>query len=291
MSTMTDFITGETIAATVMMIRNTQSALKPVVLVEGDKDRRILKNVLGHHAEVVPGHGKAETLDTLNYLDLIAASKWLIIIVDADFDRILNKKYNEMVLLTDVHDMDCEHIRSPAFVKVVQELCSEQKCQRAFSIKLTDNPEALAGEIRTLLLSMAAQIGALRLVSIQNNFMLAFKRVEHAKVLEKSRFAINLVSLINVVLAAGGKPGLTPVTLRVELEKVTALQYDPWQICQGHDITRLFVLAVRKYWGIGRLTIDEVERSLRLAYEAEHFWQSNLGKEVVARFRAMGYQI
>lgn len=288
MSQINQYISGETIAATVMMMRRSQLIPKPIVLVEGDKDRRVLRNALSHHAEVVPGSGKSLTLDALNYIDINSAMEWLIVVVDADFDRLLGIKHDRVVLLTDAHDMDCEHIKSRALVKVVEELCSERKCLKEFSIRKAENPQALASEIRKVLLSVAAPIGLLRLISIQNGFELAFKKVEHAKVLERARFAVNVSSLISVVLAAGAKTGVTPSVLERELEKARAAGYDPWQICQGHDITKLLALAVRKYWGVGRLTEDEVERGIRLAYEAEYLWQTALGNEINTRLRGMG---
>lgn len=291
MSHIAQFITGESIATTVHMVRKAQTTPRPVMLVEGDKDRRVLRTTLRDYADVIPGHGKATTLDALNYIDLAAVSGWLILIVDADFDRVLKVEHPPLVLLTDLHDMDCEHVRSPALNKVVQEICSEQKCRKAFKLNLKDNLDELTDAVRGALVSMAMPIGLLRLVSIEHDFRLAFKRIDHSKVLDPESPVLSKSKLISAALAAGAKPGVTATQLRAELSKAENSGYDPWQICQGHDLNKLFVVAVRKFWGVGKLSVEEVERSMRLAYETTFFWQTSLGKAVASRLKSMGLSI
>jgi hypothetical protein len=286
MSQMEQFITGETLAQTVLMVRKAQPRARPVMLVEGDKDRRVMRTTLRDRADVVPGHGKAVTLDSLHYLDVTSVKAWLIVVVDADFDRVSDVKHSDLVLLTDVHDMDCEHIRSRSLDKVVQELCSVQKCARHFGKDLKLEPEAVAACIRTELLNIAMPIGLLRLISIQKDYRLAFKKiVDHSKVLKDGELKIDELALVKTVVAAGAKPGVTVAILQTDLNEAKSKPYDPWQICQGHDLCKLLLIAVRKYWGIGRLTVEEIERSMRLAYEAEFFWETNLGVALLARFK------
>jgi hypothetical protein len=87
-------------------------------------------------------------------------------------------------------------------------------------------------------------------------------------------------------LAAGSSWEL--LTVKAELEAADNANYDAWQICQGHDLAKLFVIAVKKYWGIGKITAEEIERAMRLAYESAYFWKTDLGREIVHRFKKMG---
>lgn len=158
---------------------------------------------------------------------------------------------------------------------------------RTFSINPKTHPEALAVAIREALLKLAYPIGILRLISIQHDLGLKFKSIDHNKVLSSGKLVVDVSSLVKTVLAAGAKSGVTAATLNSELIRLAKNNYDPWQICQGHDLNKLFVLAVRKYWGIGKLSVEEIERNMRLAYEAEFFWETELGKELLLRFAAM----
>ncbi len=284
MSQIDQFVSGESIAASVMMVRKAQPSPRPVVLVEGDKDRRVLRTTLRSLADVVPGAGKAVTLDTLNYINIEECKAWLLVVVDADFDRILGLHHPELVLLTDSHDMDVEHIRSPSLNKVVQEICSSQKCKKLFTVSPGEDLDKVSDAIRAVLISLAQPIGLLRLISAQQDLGLAFKKIDHSKIVKKASLSIDVTALINVILAAGAKPGVTSAVLRTELTTAEGAGHDPWQICQGHDLDKLFVLAVRRYWGIGKLSVDEVERSMRLAYETTHFWRSHLGEAIIERF-------
>jgi hypothetical protein len=285
------YITGETLAATVMMVRQGQPRPRPIILVEGDKDRRILRNCLQGAVDIVPGAGKPPTLEALQYLHHDLVSPWLIIVVDADFDRLLNKSHPAVVILTDAHDMDCEHVRSPALEKVIEELCSPQKCMRHFKADMHKDIYAVADAVRRSLLKVGKVLGLLRLVSLKGDYRLSFKQLDHTKIVLRSSFEIDLDVLLHSILAAGAAPGVTVELLRAKLSEALQENYDGWQVCHGHDLIKLFAIGVRKFWGRGDVGADEAERALRLAYEGLFFWDSSMGHSLMARLEQMGCSI
>jgi hypothetical protein len=288
MSTIETYITGANIAATLTMARTGQVVKKPIVLTAGDKDQRVIRSAVKGCADVVPGSGKLETLDALNYLDIAEVEKWLVVVVDADFDRVLGVTRPAIVFVTDSHDMDCEHVRSDALVKVVQEICSQQKCQRAFGIDLKTDPEGVATVIREKLISLSLPLGLLRLISVREALQLSFKNIDHKKTVASRTLECNIDAVVDIVLAKSKLPAISPAGLKGKLITEQAASYDPWQICQGHDVAKFFVISVRKYWGVGGVSAEEIERSLRLAYESNYFWRTELGVSLKQRLEHLG---
>lgn len=285
------YITGPTLATEIEQIRKAQVTKRPILLMEGDSDRRTIRNILHTYVDIVPGNGKPTTLDALNHLNLPAIEDWFTAIIDADFDRILGTQYSSLVLITDSHDMDCEHIRSPALNKVVQELCSDQKCIKVFGLSINERLDELSASIRSTLLSLAMPIGLLRLVSLTRDLGLKFKELDHGKILQSDKIAVDLTLLCNRTMATGAKKHVAAHELLSEINKLAEANHDPWQLCQGHDMCKLFSLVVRKYLGAGNLSATETERALRLAYESAYFWRSDLGKRLRDRLRLMGVEI
>jgi hypothetical protein len=59
--------------------------------------------------------------------------------------------------------------------------------------------------------------------------------------------------------------------LMSSLEDVT---HDQWHVCCGHDLVAILALGLRRALGTndaGQVRAELIERSLRLAYEAEYF--------------------
>jgi hypothetical protein len=290
MDSIRSYVTPETICATVLMVKRGQAKERPVLLVEGDKDRRVIHHCLGSIVDVVPGDGKPVLLGAIEHIrnQDPELEKWLIVVIDADFDRILQKTYSPFVLLTDAHDVDCEYIRSPALNKVIGELCSDQRCEKHFGQKPSAELASVTDAIRSLLLTKAKILGTLRLLSIKLDFRLSFKQLDHTKIVPKTSFDIDRDVLIRVLMAAGASEGVTPELIRTKLEEALEANNNDWQICQGHDLIKLFAIGVRKFWGKADVTIEEAERGLRLAYERSFFWDTALGKTLRERLQQLG---
>jgi Protein of unknown function (DUF4435) len=287
MSSIKQFITGEGLATTLVMVRSGQAVRRAVLLVEGDKDRRVLRTSLGQFVDLVPGDGKPVILEAVERLKDEVLMSWLVVVLDADFDRLLGVDHPEVVLLTDAHDIDCEYFRTPALGKVISEFCSDQKCKRHFGKAHTDDLESVVQAIRQSVVRTGRIIGLLRLLSQREQWRIAFKKLDHTKIVSKDAFDIDVDALIRTVMAAGAAEGTTAERVRQRLAEEMGETYDQWQLCQGHDLTNLLAIGVRKFWGRGSVGAEEVERGLRLAYEQAFFWQSLLGQAIKLRLEQM----
>lgn len=289
MSLMRDYISGETIAHTVRMCRTAQAPKKPLVLVEGDTDVRIYRWAIEPLAEVVPGDGKAKNLEAfLQLQNDEGVSGWLIVIVDADFDRLMRRHPHQDVLLTDLHDIECEYLKSPALEKVIDELASPEKCSRAFGGEVAHDRRELAKAVREAILASAKVIGAARLLSQTKGYGMSFQNLDHTKLLVPRTLEIEGVHAMEVLLAAGATVSLNPDWLWGKVESVLSVACDLWQLCQGHDLVSLFAIGMRRLWGKGNLREEEAQRGLRLSYEGEFFWATDLGHKLAHRLREMG---
>jgi Protein of unknown function (DUF4435) len=56
--------------------------------------------------------------------------------------------------------------------------------------------------------------------------------------------------------------------------------HDPWQVCCGHDLTEILSFALQKTIGSMKVDAIELERSLRLAYEAAYFHSTQLYQSI-----------
>jgi hypothetical protein len=280
MSEIATYITGKNLAATVMMSRAAQDRKRPIIITEGGKDRRVLRSALHEEAELIHGNGKEETIDTIRHLDIIVVSRWLAIVVDADFDRLFGVSHHEMVLCTDCHDLDCEHLRSYALVKLASEICSRGHCMASFNCDIDLEPLVVADAIRKKLLAIARPLGLLRYLSISNRYELNFKSIDHKKLLKDDELEIDLDKLVSVVYSNSKNIRVSSDITKSELIHLLTQAFDDWQVCQGHDLCAFFAIAVKKHWGIGKISKEEIERSIRLAYESTFFWSTNLGQSL-----------
>ena len=283
--TLQEFVTPEFIAQSIVMIRDSQPNKRPVIVVEGESDQRILKQVLRKFADVFPGNGKWASLGAMKFLPKDAIGSWVLFVVDADFDHLRGVTYSDGVFLTDLHDFECELLRSEALCKVLNEYCSSTRCKSHFGDAANDI-FTLAENVRRLLLQQGKKIGRLRYVSELNHFGLKFKRLkDHSRVLKPRSIEVDSQKLIELVLAFGANPGVTTETIERELAKLGTKPIDDWQVCQGHDLVKLFAHGMKRMWGRGTTTEAEVESGLRLGFEEVYFWRTKLGKALYTRLQ------
>jgi hypothetical protein len=291
MSTLREYITPETIAQTVRMCRVAQPKNLPIVLVEGDTDVRVYRWSLKDCVEIAPGDGKQKNLDALALLcehDQYA-TEWLILIIDADFDHILGESYQPPVFVTDLHDIECEYLRSFALEKVLEEIGSRSRCLREFGSDVTDDPATLANAVRNAVLEAGKFFGAIRLFSMQERRDLCFKYLNHSKAFVPDSLTVSLEDLARVVAAANSDKGIDQTELLAVLSRID--NYDLWQLCQGHDLMAIFALGMRRCWGDRNVGEGDVRRSLRLSFEAVFFWQTQCGKQLQSHLTSLGVTI
>lgn len=286
MSDMQKYVTGETIAISLRMVRKAQKIARPIILVEGTTDVRLYRWMIGPAAEVVPGTGKENVLQAVERID--DCWGWCICVLDADFDRILGIERDNRILLTDLHDIECEYFRSDAFKKTLDEFCSFEKLRKAFPSISSDDLGRAVDEVRESVIAACAVIGCLRLVSAKKGFGLRFRGIDHRKVLSPKTVDVDLSELVRVVLANGAAISVSPDQLVELINAELEEKHDCWQLCQGHDLVSISCIGIRRVWGDGKINEYYLDRALRLAFEAPFFWSTHLGQSLAHKLQEMG---
>jgi hypothetical protein len=243
------------------------------VLVEGESDVRLFKRLLDPRTcELLAVHGKANVLGAIALLDG-DTFPGVLALVDADRDRVTGElPAGNNVLLTDTCDLESMLIESPAFDKVLTELGSETKI-KGF--------EASTGcGVRERLVEIVRPLGALRLVSERETLGLDFKELAFGDFVTRKDLVLDPAQMVTTVKNKSQMPALDEAGLLAKVATVTGDRaISSRDLGNGHDMVALLSLGLRAALGTRKhqeVTIEILERSLRLAYEEVFFRSSEL---------------
>lgn len=175
------------------------------------------------------------------------------------------------LLLSDLRDVECMMIASPAFESVLSELGSPAKIA-AFGGK---------EKVRHTLFDVCRPLASLRYISRIQNINFSFKKIDFEKFVEKRSMVIDeskLISHLSGLQAVGG-PRPTSSHL-ADAKAVCASSEHPAGVkyftsdlllLRGHDVMTALGLGLRILWGsltAAESTCESVERHFRLAFLA-----------------------
>jgi hypothetical protein len=267
---MKEYITKHTIANAVRMRRSLFDGT--FLIVEGPHDKRVYERIVDAEActfEIALGRNNAVgAIEILN----LAAFRGAVAIVDRDFHNVLDAvSFPLNVVMTDLHDIDCMMLSSPAFDHVMSEFVSE------------DRLDAFAAETNPLiahhLAANAAVLGCLRLVSLRSGYNLRFEGIEFHKFVDTETLSLNCAEMIREVLNKSQRHDLDVITLKDEVGAELLENHDHWQIVVGPDVISILSLGLRRV--LASHDAKEVspmilQRCLRLAYEPCFLKNTNL---------------
>ncbi|MDD1414379.1 DUF4435 domain-containing protein [Dolichospermum sp. ST_con] len=271
---MREFITVDRVANKIRQLRETYSG--SFLLVEGSSDKVFYErfvNKLACHLEITAGKPSSKQC-AIEILEILEKSNFqgVLAIVDADFDRLENlPSKSPNLLLTDTHDLETMLINSPALEKVVAEFGSEEKISQ------------LNQDIREVLLIIAISIGYLRYISQSDNLNLTFNGITFSKFIDEKNWQFNELKLIQEVKNKSQAFALKDEDIQQWLNSKKINNHDPWQVCCGHDLVEILSIGLRKAIGTNKAVDVEpnnLERSLRLAYEVVYFCKTQLYLEI-----------
>ena len=269
---MREFITVDRVANKIRQLRETYSG--SFLLVEGSSDKVFYErfvNKLACHLEITAGKPSSKQC-AIEILEILEKSNFqgVLAIVDADFDRLenlANKRPN--LLPTDTHDLETMLIKSPALEKVVAEFGSEEKISH------------LNQDVREVLLKIAISIGYLRYISQFDKLNLTFNGITFSKFIDEKNWQFNELKLIQEVKNKSQAFALKDEDIQQGLNSKKINNHDPWQVCCGHDLVEILSIGLRKAIGTNKAVDVEpnnLERSLRLAYEVVYFCKTQLSR-------------
>ena len=235
------------------------------LLVEGSTDKLFYSNLVNEKQcrIVVTIAGSSRKKRAIEVLTVLEKSDFpgILAIVDADFDHLESIVYtNQNLFLTDTHDSETMMLRSSALERVLAEYGSEDKIS------------ALPQDVRTLLLNAGMSIGYLRWTSQKDGLNLTFEGIKFSKFLDEKSLILDEIKLIQTVKDKSQNWDLKSDRLIQQI----ASQYDPWQVCCGHDLVKILSIGLQRVLGTVRKEPEDLETSLRLTYRPQDFLETQL---------------
>jgi len=223
---------------------------------------------------LVYSKGKNNAIGVINILN-IENFKGVMAIVDADFWNLDGTKPSwSNILLTDSHDLETMLFNSGAFEKILVEFGSQKKIAQ------------LPKPPRDILLENALPIGLLRWLSSpsQDNLRLDFKNLSFGNYLNLKTLSLDIEKLLVDVISRSQSLKLDTNVIKQKIVVMMNLNYDPWQVCSGHDLVEIFYIGLNQIYGNAKarlLSKEMVDGLLRIAYELSYFHETQLYKAIL----------
>lgn len=269
---MREFLTSDHLANLVRMARTVDP--RTVLFVEGDVDARFFERFVDHEQCIVrSAHDRQRAVGAIRILNA-ACVAGVLAVVDADFGRLTGTLESDgNVLFCDGHDLEIMLLQSPALERVMAEHGSADKCVKF----LADRGNVL---LAVHLARTCLGIGALRLVSVRENFGLTFEGLAFGSFVDRASLAIDPAKLVKVVLDKSQRHDQTLTEkLTKEMETLVNSVVVPWELACGHDCVQLLSFSLRSTLGThspNEVTTEILERELRLAFDIVDFQATQL---------------
>jgi hypothetical protein len=279
---MEQFITPDRIANAIMQ----DSSFKGhYLIVEGIKDVKFYQKYIDTNSfRIREAFGNEKVKLVLKILNERGFNN-RIGIIDSDFNAILN--LNEEVdglYITDDHDVEIMIIKTKALEDVIHLFCSKAKVE-AFE-KTKGKP------IREILFDLGKEVGYLKLANRVHDLGLVFKpstsegnQIRYRDFIDDETLAFigsdkMIETVMNYTRAKSAK--MKPrEEIKDKLEEVAKVTYDQYHLVNGHDLTNILYLLMKKTFRSKNKMLTDynaVEDSLILAYDYSDFKQTNLFK-------------
>lgn len=274
---MIEHITPDRIANAIIQDK---SFVGTYILVEGNNDYTLYRKFINNDlCEVQIAFGKHNIIDVIEILNQRGYSN-SIGILDSDFGNIGTKpEHSNDIFYTDTHDIETTIIRSDSFNSLVDSYCEKERHDQFIA---DNNGE----DIRVILLKLIAPLGYLKWANQQEEWGLLFK----AKNTNGAELKIEDFIPVGTMQFSGYKKMVNTVfnysrgKVKVNIEEAIAIEHvenlskgsevDYYQLCNGHDLSYLFSLALRKKianYNSKAIPAEQIEKDLVLAYDSSGF--------------------
>ncbi len=243
-----------------------------LVIAEGPSDKNALRSLLDPEAcRIVIAHGKHNATVAMQLLEN-EGFPGVLAVVDADFTRVEEAPIgSENVLATDLHDLECMMITSPAFEKVVGEYAESPRVE-AFE-------KRQGCTLPTVLARSAMTIGYLRWLSIREDLSLTFEGLPFVRFLAREDLRVDLSALLVAVKNRSQRHDLDDAEIASGMESLRSPGHDPWQVSCGPDVLEILSFCLQRTIGARKqseVKPEALARGLRLAYDTAHFQETAL---------------
>lgn len=254
---------------------------KCYLVVEGRSDKRVFENLTDPETcEIFVVTSETSARKTV--IDVICLLNenpefGALGIIDSDYE-VLNQEYSLVpnLINTDGHDLETLLIESPALEKVLREYAQEDKVANFEQGK----------DIRAYLWELASPLGYLRFHNYKTpGLNLRFEGLDFSKFVHASTWTLDVERMVNAVRNLTGVhtcPSCEELSTRIEDNREPT--HDMNHVCCGHDLVEILTIGLRRKLGTHNsndLKLEQVDRSLRLAYEFRFFKHSRMYRDIL----------
>jgi Protein of unknown function (DUF4435) len=270
------FRSGAAVAADVRMRRSLHKGA--FLLVEGGFDSRTYRQFAARDCQLVVCDGYANVAEATAILTS-DGFPGVAGIIDRDYRHIGagTPSSGPGLHLTDYRDLEAMLVASHGFGRVVSSLGSPSK------IAAFERREG--SDVRTVLLSRAAKVGAMRLYAARNGLPLKFRGLPFRRFTDNMTLEIDLGRLASEVRNRSMMPTLDVDLLIEGTRTVLAERHDVLSLVCGHDTLEVMRIGLRRSigsQGASSVTADRLGQALALGYDAAEWRTSVLRGELKA---------
>ncbi|MGI6009138.1 MAG: DUF4435 domain-containing protein [Methanomethylophilus sp.] len=272
MRDMRDDVTASDIANEICMMRSVFGGT--FLVVEGVTDSRLYSKFTDKdHVRIVIAHSKDNVRRSVAECMTRRADSRVVGITDADMDRLLNRKRDPPVFMTDRNDMEATVMCSEALDDVLAEYGDPEKIK---------NFENKHGKVRDAIARAAGPVCLLMYISYRRGMNLSFKDLDHSKFVNPKTLENDIPRMVSTVYAQSMGQMYPKNAIADQVRSLQkSLGDDLWQAVRGHDAVAVLSMALRDNFGsynAKRLYSGELGGALRLAYGPSYFKDTDLYK-------------
>lgn len=247
------------------------------ILVEGESDKTFFKTLTSFSPNIRfrPVNGWEKVYGVIcaaqqeKYMEILG-------VIDRDYHLLINDGIteSEQLIFSDDNDIEMMIFLSSSFDKFLT-VC-------ATKTKMT----SLTAKPRTLVLSTASSIGALRAISLLKKYCFHFEGLNLKEFIDKDTLAPNCTLLIEKVIQRTRSRG---IQVSKSLEELVSEHQDFMKsnntslLCNGHDVLDILGIAMCKMFAsatANQYNGDNLFDYLLVGYPSEEFQQSGLYKKM-----------
>lgn len=263
----TDYTYANKLTELRLDISHPKNQKKVFLLLEGPSDVKFYRKLCNADlvkVEGVPG-GKRKLEECL--VELIAYCNRIIGIRDADFSHLEAKRPNSSNLfLTDVHDLEiliasCDEV----FSSILSEYCDDDK--RTHS------------KLKTKLLNAITFIGYCRWYNEINNLEYSFDSGGYMDLFNPKTMQFDEKMFVERLIQRSPNAKVKDVeTILMEIQKLTDINHDYMQVCNGHDFMKVIASYISSKNGKG-IGDQVISANFRIAFSFNHYKNTKLYRD------------
>jgi hypothetical protein len=263
--------TGQVVANEVILSRAAEKG-KTALLLEGNKDNRVYGKVVDREVCRIFACGNRANAESALSILQSNHQPGVLAIVDADTDHLLHRPVTlPNLIVTPTRDLETTLLKAPILANVLIELDLEPDT-------FGPNPELTA-------VTATAPLSLIRVIIDQKRWIVRTADFSFTAFVDPKTLACDHAALCRHIANLTVTAGITDQHYQQDLTVLLGLDFDPFCVARGHDISELLAWAISKRNKKKRasgvvITGDLIESFLRVVYPETAFPSSELFSKI-----------